>query len=222
VEEDWDSKLPFIAHNRKLLAQVEELEHKSRRQDVLVDDSLIHAFYDQHLPQPRCAPASRFERWYREASRGQAEAAAPEPRRVDAARGRRNHDGQAFPKTRSAWVAWTAAPRTCMSPVTRAMGVTVTVPDLRPQPGQRRALRVVGAGHAGGEGDGVAQEPAPAPAQLGWCRFPSLRPSLRRDACPSAMGTLVDVLLQAVRERSTARRAARRLQARHAGSRTTS
>uniref|UniRef100_UPI002DD6AC58 ATP-dependent RNA helicase HrpA n=1 Tax=Pseudorhodoferax sp. TaxID=1993553 RepID=UPI002DD6AC58 len=50
VEEDWDSKLPFIAHNRKLLAQVEELEHKSRRQDVLVDDSLIHAFYDQQLP----------------------------------------------------------------------------------------------------------------------------------------------------------------------------
>ena len=36
--------------NRKLIAQVEELEHKSRRQDVLVDDELIYAFYDQQLP----------------------------------------------------------------------------------------------------------------------------------------------------------------------------
>ena len=43
-------KLPFLAHNRKLIAQVEELEHKSRRQDVLVDDELIYAFYDQQLP----------------------------------------------------------------------------------------------------------------------------------------------------------------------------
>ena len=37
-------------HNRKLIAQVEELEHKSRRQDVLVDDELIFAFYDQQVP----------------------------------------------------------------------------------------------------------------------------------------------------------------------------
>ncbi len=50
VDGEWDSKLPFLAHNRKLIAQVEELEHKSRRQDVLVDDELIYAFYDQQLP----------------------------------------------------------------------------------------------------------------------------------------------------------------------------
>ena len=41
---------PSSPHNRKLIAQVEELEHKSRRQDVLVDDELIHAFYDQQIP----------------------------------------------------------------------------------------------------------------------------------------------------------------------------
>ena len=45
-----------------------ELEHKSRRQDVLVDDELIHAFYDQQLPADVASGAS-FERWYREASR---------------------------------------------------------------------------------------------------------------------------------------------------------
>ena len=62
---DWDSKLPFLAHNRKLIHQVEELEHKSRRQDVLVDDDLIHAFYDQQLPAEVCSGAM-LEHWYRD------------------------------------------------------------------------------------------------------------------------------------------------------------
>jgi ATP-dependent helicase HrpA len=64
VQGEWDTRLPFLAHNRKLIAQVEELEHKSRRQDVLVDDALIHAFYDQQLPQDVCSGVS-LERWYR-------------------------------------------------------------------------------------------------------------------------------------------------------------
>jgi ATP-dependent helicase HrpA len=60
-----ERKLPFIAANRKLIAQVEELEHKSRRQDVLVDDELIHAFYDQQLPADVHSGHS-LERWYRD------------------------------------------------------------------------------------------------------------------------------------------------------------
>ena len=68
VEDDWDSKLPFLAHNRQLLAQVEELEHKSRRQDVLVDDELIYAFYDQWLPADVFSGAT-LERWYKFESR---------------------------------------------------------------------------------------------------------------------------------------------------------
>ena len=68
VQGEWDSKLPFLAHNRKLIAQVEELEHKSRRQDVLVDDELIFAYYDQHVGQDAVSGAT-FERWYREAGK---------------------------------------------------------------------------------------------------------------------------------------------------------
>ncbi len=60
-----DTKLPFLAANQKLIAQVEELEHKSRRQDVLVDDALIYAFYDQQLPAEVCSLVT-LERWYRE------------------------------------------------------------------------------------------------------------------------------------------------------------
>ncbi|HEY1104224.1 MAG TPA: DUF3418 domain-containing protein, partial [Burkholderiaceae bacterium] len=68
VAGEWETKLPFLAANQKLIAKVEELEHKSRRQDVLVDDALIYAFYDQHLPADVCSGAG-FERWYRTASR---------------------------------------------------------------------------------------------------------------------------------------------------------
>jgi len=65
VEGDWETRLPFLAANRKLIAQVEELEHKSRRQDVLVDDDLIYAFYSQHLPNDVFS-GTTLERWYRE------------------------------------------------------------------------------------------------------------------------------------------------------------
>ncbi|WP_419095732.1 ATP-dependent RNA helicase HrpA [Curvibacter soli] len=70
VAGEWDTKLPFLAANRKLIRQVEELEHKSRRQDVLVDDELIYAFYDRHLPAD-VASGRSFEHWWREASRAQ-------------------------------------------------------------------------------------------------------------------------------------------------------
>ena len=65
VAGQWETPLPFLAANQKLIARVEELEHKSRRQDVLVDDELIYAFYDQQLPPDVCSGHS-FERWYRE------------------------------------------------------------------------------------------------------------------------------------------------------------
>jgi len=65
VEGEFDTKLPFFAHNRKLLADIEQLEHKSRRQDVLVDDELIYAYYDQAIPEGIHTGAA-FERWYRD------------------------------------------------------------------------------------------------------------------------------------------------------------
>jgi ATP-dependent helicase HrpA len=68
VAGEWDTRLPFVAANRKLIAQIHELEHKARRQDVLVDDELIHAHYDRHLPPEVCSGAT-LERWYRDESR---------------------------------------------------------------------------------------------------------------------------------------------------------
>jgi ATP-dependent helicase HrpA len=64
IKEAWDCKLPFYAHNQRMVRQVEELEHKSRRQDVLVDEELIFAFYDQQLPADLCS-ARDLEAWVR-------------------------------------------------------------------------------------------------------------------------------------------------------------
>ncbi len=60
----WDTKLPFLAANEKTIARVQELEHKARRQDVLVDEALIYGFYDQQLPADVCSGAS-CESWYK-------------------------------------------------------------------------------------------------------------------------------------------------------------
>jgi ATP-dependent helicase HrpA len=69
VAGEWETRLPFLAANQKLVRQVEELEHKSRRQDVLVDEELIYAFYEQQVPKD-VHNGTTFEHWYREASRG--------------------------------------------------------------------------------------------------------------------------------------------------------
>jgi len=70
VQGDFDTRAPFFAHNRRLLADVERLEHKSRRPDILVDEALIHAFYDARIP-PGVHDGAGFEQWRREAERAQ-------------------------------------------------------------------------------------------------------------------------------------------------------
>ncbi len=65
VAGNWDTRLPFLSANQKLIGQVQDLEHKARRQDVLVDEELIYAFYDQQLPAHVCSGAT-CESWYRD------------------------------------------------------------------------------------------------------------------------------------------------------------
>ncbi|HEY5862472.1 MAG TPA: ATP-dependent RNA helicase HrpA, partial [Casimicrobiaceae bacterium] len=62
----------FVAHNRRLVAEIAELEHKARRQDVLVDDETIAGFYAERVPQDVHSLAT-FERW-----RADAEKRAPQ------------------------------------------------------------------------------------------------------------------------------------------------
>ena len=64
VQGQWETNLTFLDANHKMIAKVEELEHKSRRQDVLVDDELIFAFYDQQIPADVCS-GRLLEAWYK-------------------------------------------------------------------------------------------------------------------------------------------------------------
>ncbi|HZR67827.1 MAG TPA: ATP-dependent RNA helicase HrpA [Burkholderiales bacterium] len=66
VEGDWDSRAPFFQHNRGLIRDIERLEHKSRRPDVLVDETLIFAFYDARIPEGIHNGAA-FDAWRRDA-----------------------------------------------------------------------------------------------------------------------------------------------------------
>ena len=68
VAGDWESRAPFFAHNRKLVRDIEQLEHKSRRPDVLVDEELIYAFYDSLVPEGIHNGAA-FDAWRREAEK---------------------------------------------------------------------------------------------------------------------------------------------------------
>ncbi len=68
VQGEWETRLAFLAANQKLVRQVAELEHKSRRQDVLVDDEVVFAWYDGQIPAEVCNGAS-LERWYGQAVR---------------------------------------------------------------------------------------------------------------------------------------------------------
>ncbi len=70
VNGEFNTQAPFFAYNQKLIADIEALEHKARRPDVLVDDELIFAFYDQRIPAGIHNGAA-FEHWRKEAEREQ-------------------------------------------------------------------------------------------------------------------------------------------------------
>nr|WP_246262296.1 ATP-dependent RNA helicase HrpA [Aromatoleum evansii] len=62
--------MAFLQHNRRLVAEIERLEHKSRRPDVLVDEELIHAFYDAKLPAD-VLDVPGFEAWRKQAEKAE-------------------------------------------------------------------------------------------------------------------------------------------------------
>ncbi|PSW96072.1 ATP-dependent RNA helicase HrpA [Photobacterium angustum] len=68
VEGDWDTRHKFYQQNRKLLREVEELEHKSRRRDILIDDDELFNFYDQRIGL-KATSGRHFDTWWKKASK---------------------------------------------------------------------------------------------------------------------------------------------------------
>ncbi|MFI8881816.1 ATP-dependent RNA helicase HrpA [Streptomyces sp. NPDC053813] len=64
VEGDWRTHHQFFHDNRKLLGEVEELEHRARRRDILVDDETLFDFYDQRIPD-HVVSGAHFDSWWK-------------------------------------------------------------------------------------------------------------------------------------------------------------
>ncbi|MEU9829061.1 ATP-dependent RNA helicase HrpA [Micromonospora chersina] len=66
VEGDWQTHHRFWADNQRLLAEVEELENRARRRDILVDDETIFHFYDERIPAD-VVSGRHFDAWWKKA-----------------------------------------------------------------------------------------------------------------------------------------------------------
>ncbi|ARP71376.1 ATP-dependent helicase [Streptomyces pluripotens] len=64
VEGDWRTHHKFFGANRRLLSEVEELEHRARRRDIVVDDDTLFDFYDQRVPQ-HVVSGAHFDSWWK-------------------------------------------------------------------------------------------------------------------------------------------------------------
>ena len=72
VEGEFITRHQFFKDNQALLEDIEELEHKSRRRDILVDDETLYYFYDQHIPS-NVASATQFDSWWNQQKKKQPE-----------------------------------------------------------------------------------------------------------------------------------------------------
>ncbi|WP_019100783.1 ATP-dependent RNA helicase HrpA [Chromobacterium haemolyticum] len=68
VNMEYVSNAPFFQRNQQLIREVEQLEHKARRQDVLVDEEALFAFYSERIPA-EVVDAASFEAWRKEAEK---------------------------------------------------------------------------------------------------------------------------------------------------------
>ncbi|MBE9559726.1 MAG: ATP-dependent RNA helicase HrpA [Proteobacteria bacterium] len=61
---DFESRAAFYIHNRQLVEELETLEAKSRRRDIIVDENILFDFYDQILPADTFSGAT-LDKWLR-------------------------------------------------------------------------------------------------------------------------------------------------------------
>jgi len=62
VRGELDTRASFMQHNEQIRAEVEALEHKRRRRDVLADEHALFEFFDARIP-PAVNSSKTFEKW---------------------------------------------------------------------------------------------------------------------------------------------------------------
>jgi ATP-dependent helicase HrpA len=125
VEGDWETRHGFFARNRRLLAEVEELEHRARRRDILVDDQTLFDFYDRRIPD-EVVSARHFDAWWKRAGQEQ-------PDRLDFERSMLIGDAADAPDAGDHPDTWVQGPHRLrltyqFEPGADADGVTVHIP----------------------------------------------------------------------------------------------
>ncbi len=73
VEGDWRTHHTFFAKNVALLDDVEELQQRTRRRDLIVDDDVLFDFYDDRIPQ-EVVSGRHFDSWWKSARQKNPEA----------------------------------------------------------------------------------------------------------------------------------------------------
>ena len=68
VEEDWETRHAFVAENRRRVEEVEALEERTRRRDLLAGDEARFDFLDGRIPADVVSGA-HFDRWWRDERR---------------------------------------------------------------------------------------------------------------------------------------------------------
>ncbi len=67
---EWHTRHRFFADNRRLLEEAEELEHRARRRDLVVDEHTLFDFYDARIPAGVVSGA-HFDQWWKQERRTQ-------------------------------------------------------------------------------------------------------------------------------------------------------
>ncbi|MGH8966450.1 MAG: DUF3418 domain-containing protein, partial [Actinomycetes bacterium] len=91
VEGDWETRHAFFHANRAMLDDVEELQQRARRRDILADDEALFDFYDQRIP-PEIVSARHFDSWWRTVSQTQPGLLDFDPAMLTTGDGRNDHD----------------------------------------------------------------------------------------------------------------------------------
>jgi ATP-dependent helicase HrpA len=68
VEGDWQTRHEFFHTNRALLDEVDDLQQRARRRDILVDDETLFDFYD-HRIGANVVSARHFDAWWKKKRR---------------------------------------------------------------------------------------------------------------------------------------------------------
>lgn len=90
VNQHFHTRQIFFKHNQQLIADIENLEHKARRQDILVDEQRLYEFYDKHIPE-HIYSGPAFEKWYKKKCNPEKTPAAFGKSRLDATQRQRNY-----------------------------------------------------------------------------------------------------------------------------------